>query len=370
MFDLPEEAQARVRHELFAGETLRWVEKAEPQLKEMQMRSMCVVAVFLVVFSIIWIAGATRLKLPRFTTPEDFFVLFGLPFLLLGVGILISLGLKCCWMKKTLYVITNYRALIIGRDVRSFYRNNLKKITRCGNRDGRGNVYFSTERYKGKHGSQLRRIGFMNIANSRDVELLLNRLEDMNCGTNPLSTPRLSPKKLTRVQQALQSGETLLWAAMAAPFTGILSLWPISAFGTVFLSCSLLGLYQTLHPICKAPTHSHISIVVVVWSSFFVLLGIGIFCLPVLQYFFLRKRIYAITNFRALVIDRTVDSYYRDDLAPITRKCRFRGRGDVIFAVDTETEEGVKVTFPVGFIGISNPREVESLLVRLETIQH
>ncbi len=174
---LPEEAQARIRQELRAGESLRWAETPKPKFFTSSTLPMVLFAIPWTAFSIFWMCGAAGFKVPDFSGPGSFFPLFGLPFFFIGMGMLLSPLFHYRRMKKTIYAVTNYRALIISSTIRSFYKNELGSIVRKNRRDGRGDVIFSSEVHSSRNGTHRVDIGFINITNPREVEGHLHRVE-------------------------------------------------------------------------------------------------------------------------------------------------------------------------------------------------
>jgi hypothetical protein len=105
------------------------------------------------------------------------FPMFGLPFILLGVGMLSS----PYWMRRqagrTVYVLTSRRAIILsgGRrgsaTVRSFEPERLTDITRRQNPDGSGDVVFARDIRRDGDGDRLSTdVGFLAVRDVKSVE--------------------------------------------------------------------------------------------------------------------------------------------------------------------------------------------------------
>ncbi len=75
----------------------------------------------------------------------------------------------------------------------------------------------------------------------------------------------------------------------------------------------------------------------------------------------MKRTIYAVTNRRALIIASTTTSFDADDLSLITRRDHLDGRSDLLFNAGRLGDE------EFGFLNITNPREVEGHLHRVET---
>ncbi len=108
-------------------------------------------------------------------------------------------------MKSAIYAVTNYRALIFGEQIlgthgvflnifhicawtlegsfRSFYKNDLMKITCRERKDGRGDVCFAGTTFVPSRDSfdifdPPTTFGFFNITSPREVVECLRRIED------------------------------------------------------------------------------------------------------------------------------------------------------------------------------------------------
>jgi hypothetical protein len=109
------------------------------------------------------------------------FSLFGVPFVLVGLGLLTSpiwqrrLARKCC------YVLTDRRAiaweprLFGGMTIRNYTRAGLGQITRIENRDGSGSLVFQEYTVRDSDSSTTHRNGFMHIDDVRQVEQLVRQ---------------------------------------------------------------------------------------------------------------------------------------------------------------------------------------------------
>jgi hypothetical protein len=110
--------------------------------------------------------------------PGALFPLFGLPFLLIGAGMLTApLGV---WLAatRTVYAVTERRAMIIERmgatSVQSWRYEDMDELQRVERADGSGDLFFATRTRTGQRGVSYRtRIGFLGIPDVRSVEQLL-----------------------------------------------------------------------------------------------------------------------------------------------------------------------------------------------------
>jgi hypothetical protein len=112
-----------------------------------------------------------------------FFPLFGIPFLLVGLSMLLSpLGYRKK-AARTAYAVTDRRAIVIngkllaGREVRSYSPVQLGAISRTERANGCGDLVFQEEiarvHWRGGRGPSTVPIGFLGIAEVRAVEKIL-----------------------------------------------------------------------------------------------------------------------------------------------------------------------------------------------------
>lgn len=94
----------------------------------------------------IWTAFTTTSRLSRGRGPWILFPLFGVPFLLVGLGMLTAPLWVWRAAKRTVYAVTSKRVLIItagaNRGVRSYGPADLGNLVRVERADGRGSLSF------------------------------------------------------------------------------------------------------------------------------------------------------------------------------------------------------------------------------------
>ncbi|MEN3113134.1 hypothetical protein ACFONG_16210 [Uliginosibacterium paludis] len=179
--NLPQALQDRVRSELKSGESVMWAGQPNPNRF---MRSGFKIWFFFIpwtAFSLFWIAGAAGFEMPHFDSGWSLFPLFGLPFLLVGIG-----GLSApLWLRRrarfTVYVLTNRRAISIDGaktiTVKSYPASEIAGIERVERQDGSGDLILRTEYYRDSDGDrQTRQHGFFSIDEVRSVENLVEAL--------------------------------------------------------------------------------------------------------------------------------------------------------------------------------------------------
>ena len=114
----------------------------------------------------------------------SFFPLFGLPFLLVGLGIMLLPVWAWRGAKKTVYAISNERLIIIAPgSVSSFEPDEIDNLVRRERPDGSGDVIFRRDRMfarAARRGSRtrVRRDGFFGIPEVRRVEDEIRRLKE------------------------------------------------------------------------------------------------------------------------------------------------------------------------------------------------
>lgn len=185
LWELPEPLCSLVQDELEDGETVVWC--GQPIVRQLAMRTSPIVvfAIPWTAFAIFGMAGAADFKMPDFKQGADLFPLFGIPFLLIGFGMLSApfwMGRKA---KKTVYVLTNRRAIIFdgGRStrIRSFESDRLNRIERKQRSDGSGDVIFEKNLSSDSDGHhQIAEIGFLAIPNVKEVEGMVRQLIEKN----------------------------------------------------------------------------------------------------------------------------------------------------------------------------------------------
>jgi hypothetical protein len=187
---LPPELDARVRSELRDGELLLWVGQPRPGRFARSAIPMVLVAIPFTAFALFWIVAASGMMLGAFKGGVHAvfacFPLFGLPFVLVGFGMLASPYWMLRRAKRTCYALTDQRAILWhagwfgSTDVRSYGPAALARIHRSEHRDGSGDLIFEVvtsygdirHRYRTAHSSYH---GFIAIDKVREVEALISK---------------------------------------------------------------------------------------------------------------------------------------------------------------------------------------------------
>lgn len=186
---LDPELEARVQSELAPGEKLLWF--GQPRLRRSMLASIPILLFGIpwTAFSVFWIALALGMaggaKGAGGPVPGGFdicFPLFGLPFVVVGLGMISA----PYWIRraalKTCYAVTDRRAIVWeprygGLRVRSYAPCQLEQLSRTEYKDGSGDLVFeeSMTGYPATSRAVYRRSGFMAIDHVRDVENLIRK---------------------------------------------------------------------------------------------------------------------------------------------------------------------------------------------------
>jgi hypothetical protein len=181
---IPAKLRRQIERELEPGEFIQWVEQPLPRFFTGQSATYFLMGIPFTAFAIFWMCGAAGFKVPDLRERikfEHLFALWGVPFILVGLWMLSSPLRE--WLKafRTVYLITDKRAISIESGwfttIRNYTPAQLKDIYRKERQDGTGDVVITTRLRRGNEGnSWIEEIGFMNIRNPREAERLLQQL--------------------------------------------------------------------------------------------------------------------------------------------------------------------------------------------------
>ena len=179
---MPREMQDRAERELDPGERIEWISMPIARFFTPASTGAFIFGIPWTAFALFWTGGAAW-GTSQVEGAGWFraFPLFGLPFILIGFGLLSSPLWAYRKARRTVYAITDRRALSLegGRTttVRSFTPEQLKEIYRKERRDGSGDVIFARRTWRDSEGDrQAEEIGFLRVPDVRDVEARLRRL--------------------------------------------------------------------------------------------------------------------------------------------------------------------------------------------------
>jgi hypothetical protein len=179
---LPVELASLVDAELAKGERVIWVGQPIPWRFARSSIPTVLLGIPFTAFACFWIAAASGFRFPDFSKPQGLFPLFGVLFVLVGLGMLLSPLWMLYRAGRIVYAVTDRRALVIERGilgqatVRSFEPARLTDVTRIQYADGSGNLVFLREyRPDRRYGADGRRgrfveVGFLAVPDVKEVE--------------------------------------------------------------------------------------------------------------------------------------------------------------------------------------------------------
>lgn len=191
---LPDELDTRVRSELRQGEKLLWVGQPRPGRMARQALPIVLFGIPWTAFALFWMAMASGILIwgdPQPVADQGFqlfrwfFPLFGLPFVLLGLGMLSSPYWLMRRARKTCYAVTTQRAIIWqagwfgSMEIRSYAPVELNKIRRVEYSNGEGDLIFedliTVTRFERSSHQNNMKSGFMGISNVKVIEELITK---------------------------------------------------------------------------------------------------------------------------------------------------------------------------------------------------
>ncbi len=133
------EAQLRLQPYLLSGERILWTGQPDPR------RLVGGKDAYLIPFSLMWGGGAVFWEAAVLLSGAPiFFVLWGIPFVLVGQYLIWGRLLAKRWDKKrTVYAVTSQRVLVVrGRSLQSAYLSQLPSVDQSTRADGSGSLEF------------------------------------------------------------------------------------------------------------------------------------------------------------------------------------------------------------------------------------
>ncbi|WP_208678532.1 hypothetical protein [Synechococcus elongatus] len=183
---IPPQLRQKIDRELDLREEILWIGQPEPSLMILTGGTLAI-ALFAVpwtAFSVFWMWAALGFQVPdlsRGFQPQYLFAMFGIPFFLIGIGMLLSPFWSWRQAFQTVYIITNQRAITFegaGKTViRSYYPQQFNNLYRKEGNNGIGDVIIAAETTRDSDGDRQRReLGFFNIRDPKEVEVILKKL--------------------------------------------------------------------------------------------------------------------------------------------------------------------------------------------------
>ena len=183
---LPPQLQSLVERELRGDERVSWSDQPLPARMAMKALPLVLFGIPWTLFAMFWVAMALRGSWGNVESGNWLalgFPLFGVPFILVGFGMLSSPYFAHRAAKNSVYVLTNQRALTLlggfrgNVTVRSFDRAQLGSLRRTERSDGTGDLVFSTDVRIDRDGDRRStEVGFFGIREVKNVETMVRAL--------------------------------------------------------------------------------------------------------------------------------------------------------------------------------------------------
>ncbi len=192
---LPPELERQINNELDSEETILWTGQPLPRLFARQGIGPMLFGIPFTAFAVFWMWGASGFGHPtHMPGPFVLFPLFGLPFLLTGLGVLLSPLWQWRRATRTGYAVTKKRVLILERGwtgsttVRNLVPEQIGDRARTQRADGTGDLTFprtasvissnygnpSNMGY-GRRGYNISMAGFYSIPDVKEVDDLIRQ---------------------------------------------------------------------------------------------------------------------------------------------------------------------------------------------------
>ena len=151
----PGDAQLRAQSELQSGESLYWTGTADPRRAALSALPASIFGIPFAAFALFWITQAyhatsamSKSSNNAFTNGFKVFPLFGLPFLFIGLGIILAPLWAFLKGGNTVYAVTNQRVMIItgsgNRSVKSYTPADIVSVEHRERPDGSGDIAIVT----------------------------------------------------------------------------------------------------------------------------------------------------------------------------------------------------------------------------------
>ncbi len=182
---IPNDLLDRIKRELEPGESIQWAEQPIPRYFTPTSIGSFLFGIPWTAFAVFWVCGACGFKLPDVSKglAALCFPLFGLPFILVGLAMLSAPFWSRRKALKTIYVITDQRAITFSAGwtttIRSFPPRELQNVYRKEKRNGTGDVILGQRLISSSEGRQSTvEVGFLAIRDPKTVERLLKDLAE------------------------------------------------------------------------------------------------------------------------------------------------------------------------------------------------
>jgi hypothetical protein len=177
----PGDPQLRAQSELQSGESLSWTGVADPSRAFVAALPAALFGIPFAGFALFWITAAfngthamSKSSTNSFTHTFSFFPLFGVPFLLIGLGIVLAPLWAYLKARDTVYAVTNQRVMIITgantRSVKSCTPADIVSVDHRERADGTGDVLIRTNAVTRTNNSVSQvTVGLLGVPNVKEV---------------------------------------------------------------------------------------------------------------------------------------------------------------------------------------------------------
>lgn len=174
------DAQQRAQSELQPGESLYWTGTADPRRAAFAALPASLFGIPFAGFALFWINGAYRgtqhlaKSGDSFSHAFSFFPLFGIPFLLIGLGVILAPLWVYLKGLSTVYAVTNQRVMVItggnSRSVKSCTPTDIVSVDHRERPDGSGDVLIRTTAQTRTNNSVSQvTLGLFGVSNVKEV---------------------------------------------------------------------------------------------------------------------------------------------------------------------------------------------------------
>jgi len=175
------DAEQRAQSELQSGESLYWTGVADPRRAALMALPASLFGIPFAGFALFWISSAyhatstmTRSSNNSFTKGFAVFPLFGLPFLIIGLGVILAPLWAYLKGLSTVYAVTNQRVMLITggntRSVKSVTPADIVSVDHRERPDGSGDiVILTTAQTRTNNSVSQVKVGLFGVPNVREV---------------------------------------------------------------------------------------------------------------------------------------------------------------------------------------------------------
>ncbi|MBE9029322.1 hypothetical protein IQ266_06040 [filamentous cyanobacterium LEGE 11480] len=181
---LSADLRRRIEQELQPGEPIAWLGQPIPRWMTLDSIIFVLFAIPWTTFALFWMWAAFGMQMPDLANgikPNYIIALFGIPFVLIGLFMLSSPIWKRRTLRRTVYLVTDRRAIIIRGGfyitIRSYAPEQLQDVYRRERRSDIGDVIIAQRQIRNSNNSyRTELIGFLGIADAHGAEQRIKRL--------------------------------------------------------------------------------------------------------------------------------------------------------------------------------------------------